>query len=46
MERKKTTSYARSVEALFLRMERRLKRPLKFTHKRSIEAIIFLIIFV
>ncbi len=46
MERKKTTSYARSVEAMFLKLEHRLKKPLKFTHKRSIEAFIFLIIFV
>ena len=46
MERKKTTSYARSVEAMFLRIERRIKRPLKFTHKRSFEAIIFLVFFI
>ena len=46
MERKKTTSYARSVEAMFLRIERRIKRPLKFTHKRSFEAIVFLVFFI
>ena len=31
---------------MFLRIERRIKRPLKFTHKRSFEAIVFLVFFV
>ena len=45
-QRKKTTSYARAIEAVFLRWERKLKHPLKFTTKRSFEALVFLIIFV
>lgn len=44
--RRKTTQYARIIEALFLRWERKLKHPLKFTTKRSFEALVFLIIFV
>ena len=31
---------------MFLRIERRIKRPLKFTHKRSFEAIVFLVFFI
>lgn len=46
MERKKTTSYAQSVEAIFLKIEQWIKRPLKFTHKRSFEAVVFLIFFI
>ena len=46
--RKKTTGYTRSIEALFHKLERtlRLKSPMKFTTKRSIEAVAFLILFV
>ena len=46
--RRKTTGYARSIESIFIRLERtlRLKSPLKFTTKRSIEAIIFLLLFI
>ena len=44
----KTTGYARWAEAAFRGIERRLKTrgPLKFTSKRSIEAILFLLVFV
>lgn len=44
----KTTGYARWAESAFRGIERRLKiaSPLKFTSKRSIEAIIFLLIFI
>ncbi len=45
-QRKKTVAYARLIEAFFLRWERRMKRPLKFTTKRSVEAVAFLVIFV
>lgn len=41
--KKKTTEYAHWVEHLFGRI---FKAPLKFTSKRSIEAILFLIIFI
>lgn len=46
--RKKTTEYARWVELLFIRIERwlKFKTPLKFTSKRSIEAVLFLIFFI
>ena len=43
--RKSTQSYANSVEKLFKKIEDLIKRPLKFTTKRSFEAIAFLIIF-
>lgn len=45
---KKTTQYARNVEAAFLILQRKLglKKQLSFTTKRSIEAFIFLIFFV
>lgn len=44
----KTTRYARSEEAFFKRIERwlRFKSPLKFTSKRSLEAVVFLVFFV
>ena len=47
IRRKNTFAYGRKVEAAFLRLERslHLKNPLKFTTKRSFEAVIFLIIF-
>ena len=40
-----TTFYHDRVEKIFKKIEERLKRPLRFTTKRSVEAIIFLIIF-
>ena len=48
IRRKKTTEYHPRTENIFSRIERhlKLKNPLKFTSKRSIEAIIFLILFV
>lgn len=47
-QRPKTTQYAHNVESGFKRLERKLKfkSPLKFTSKRSLEAIIFLIVFI
>lgn len=46
--RRKTTDYAHHIESLYLKLERtlRLKNPIKFTTKRSIEAILFLLLFV
>lgn len=44
--RKKTTEYAHIVESLFKRIENRFKLTLKFTTKRSFEAIVFLTIFI
>ena len=45
---KKTTQYHPHIENFFSRIERRLKlaSPLKFTSKRSIEAFVFLVLFV
>lgn len=43
--RKSTQSYANPVETLFKKLEGIIKKPLKFTTKRSFEAIVFLIIF-
>ena len=43
--RKSTHSYHESVESLFKKLEDKLKHPLKFTTKRSFEAIVFLIVF-
>ena len=47
-ERKKTTQYNPKTENIFERLAEslRLRGPLKFTSKRSIEAVIFLILFV
>ena len=47
-ERKKTTQYNPKTENIFERLAEslRLRGPLKFTSKRSIEAIIFLLLFV
>ena len=44
---KKTVEYARHVEAAFHKIEQlfKLKNPLKFTSKRSFEAVIFLVLF-
>ena len=44
-KRKSTQSYANSVEKLFKKIEDIIKRPLKFTTKRSFEAVAFLIVF-
>ena len=44
--RNKTLSYGKRVEALFKKVEDKIKRPLRFTTKRSFEAFIFLILFV
>ena len=45
--RKNTFEYARTIERAFRNIEEqfKLKNPLKFTSKRSIEAIIFLVVF-
>ena len=43
--RNKTLSYGKRVEALFQKLEQKLKRPLKFTTKRGFEALLFLILF-
>ncbi len=43
--RNKTHAYGKRVEALFQKVEQWLKRPLRFTTKRSFEAILFLILF-
>ena len=43
--RNKTHAYGKRVEALFQKLEQKLKRPLRFTTKRSFEAILFLILF-
>ena len=40
-----TTFYHDRVEKVFKKIEGALEKPLKFTTKRSVEAIIFLIIF-
>lgn len=45
-DRKKTFSYHQTVEKLFLRIEKRLKRPIKFTGKRTLEALVFLTLFI
>ena len=43
--RTKTLAYGKRVEALFQKLEQLLKRPLRFTTKRSVEAFLFLILF-
>ena len=43
--RTKTLAYGKRVEALFQKMEQLIKRPLRFTTKRSFEAFVFLILF-
>lgn len=47
LRKKKTTQYHSSIESLYKKIERRFKlsSPIKFTSKRSIEAIIFLVLF-
>jgi len=44
-EKRSTHDYHHRVEMLFKSIEEKLKKPLKFTTKRSFEAIVFLIIF-
>lgn len=48
IRRKNTFQYARGIERVFKKFEEKfkLKNPLTFTSKRSIEAIIFLIVFI
>ena len=43
--KRSTLAYHEKVEKLFKRFEDKLKKPLKFTTKRSFEAILFLIVF-
>ena len=43
--RTKTLAYGKRVEALFQKLEQKLKKPLRFTTKRSFEAFMFLILF-
>ncbi len=43
--RKRTLSYGKKTESLFLGLEKLLKRQLKFTTKRSFEAFVFLVFF-
>lgn len=47
IRRKNTFQYAKGIERIYEKFEQKLKlkNPLKFTSKRSIEAIIFLILF-
>ena len=44
-EKRSTLNYHERVEKIFKRIEEKLKKPLRFTTKRSFEAIIFLIVF-
>ena len=44
-KRKSTHEYHNSVERIFGKFEKWVKHPLKFTTKRSFEAIVFLIVF-
>ena len=44
-ERNRTHAYGKRVEAMFQKLEEKLKRPLKFTTKRGVEAFLFLIVF-
>lgn len=48
LPKKVTTAYSDHVEGFFAKIEKKLKlkNPLKFTSKRSLEAILFLIIFI
>ena len=43
--RNKTTTYGKRVEGLYQKLEEKMKRPLRFTTKRSVEAFLFLIVF-
>ena len=43
--KRNTLSYHDRVEKIFKKVEEKLKRPLRFTTKRSVEAFLFLIIF-
>lgn len=44
-QKRSTLSYHDRVEKIFKRIEEKLKKPLKFTTKRSFEALLFLILF-
>ena len=44
-EKRSTLNYHERVEKIFKKIEEKLKRPLRFTTKRSFEAILFLIVF-
>ena len=48
IRRKKTLDYAQNIELIFKNFEKRfkLKKPLKFTSKRSLEALLFLTFFI
>ncbi|MBP5206765.1 MAG: hypothetical protein J6Z44_08255, partial [Bacteroidales bacterium] len=48
IRRKKTLGYAHAIENFFKSIETKLKleNPIKFTSKRSIEALLFLILFI
>ena len=43
--KRNTTNYHEKVERIFKKLEDKIKRPLRFTTKRSFEATVFLIIF-
>ena len=43
--KRNTLSYHDRVEKIFKKIEEKLKRPLRFTTKRSVEAFLFLIVF-
>ncbi len=45
-DRKKTFSYHKTVENLFLKIEKKIKRPMTFTGKRTLEALVFLTLFI
>ena len=45
VKRNSTHAYGKRVESLFKRIEKLLKRPLRFTTKRSFEAFVFLVLF-
>lgn len=44
-QKRSTLSYHDKVEKIFKRIEEKLKKPLRFTTKRSFEALVFLIVF-
>ena len=45
VKRNSTHAYGKRVESLFQKIEKLLKRPLRFTTKRSFEAFVFLVLF-
>lgn len=46
IKKETTTQYSKPVEQIFYKIGQWVKKPLKFTSKRSIEAFIFLVIFI